>query len=183
MHIYRGVKAEQPVLHFILFLTSELIISVMKHKAMLCSALTMINMVFSGFGHFFVWSLVLREKEQLKLLPAFPSDAVGSLFVCHHHLVRMELLGKITSLKMQSAASFEEKWHTVDICCSVFAFPGSFRKDNFFSCCSYSWHVCWIWMAMLSNMANAASDIQKSDESVTRVCKVSALNYFKVHWY
>jgi len=62
LRIYNSIEAEQPVLHLVLFLTSELIISVMKHKANLCSALTLINTVFSHFGHFLIWSLLLREE-------------------------------------------------------------------------------------------------------------------------
>lgn len=61
--IYRIIKTEQPVLHLILFLTSDLIISVTKHKADLCSVLTLINMVFSCFGHFLIWPLLLREEK------------------------------------------------------------------------------------------------------------------------
>lgn len=67
LHIYKGIKAEHPVPFCILFLTSELIISVMKHKTILCSALTLINMVCSCFGRFLIWSPLLRE-ETVKII-------------------------------------------------------------------------------------------------------------------
>lgn len=101
----------------------------MKHEADFCSVLILINMVFSCFGHFLIWSLLLRE-ETIKIMASF-SFWWYWLVVCHHHLVRMKLLGKITFLKMQSAASFKVKWHKVNICCLVFTFPECFKKDNF----------------------------------------------------
>lgn len=97
LHIYKDIKAEQPELCFILFLTCVLVRFIMKHKVNLYSVLTLINTVFSCFGNFLIWSLLLRE-ETIKIMVSF-SFWWYWLIVCTHHLVGMKLLGKITSWK------------------------------------------------------------------------------------